>query len=157
MHTFRIHHNLKIHTACFEESKRPLHHRDSRPDEAHAMRGHGAPCRIKTGRSFHVVGRRSRRHEPTLARSTACWISQGLATASPVLDRHTEQDDAPTTMPTNDNEDGDQMQNQPSRGWCSVHDKGSSFGTLAEESAAGWLPFKIAAVTSGERNASRRA
>ena len=49
------------------------------------------------------------------------------------------------------------MQNQPSRDWCSVHDKASSFGTLANESAAGWLPFKIADVISGERNASRRA
>ena len=27
------------------------------------MRGHSAPCRIKTGRSSHVVGRRSRRKE----------------------------------------------------------------------------------------------
>ena len=74
----------------------------------------------------------------------------GFVTAKLALDRHTEQHDA-------DNRDGDPVQNQPSRDWCSVHDKGSSFGTLADESAAGWLPFKIAEVTSGERNASRRA
>ena len=36
----------------------------------------------------------------------------------------------------NDNEDGEPVRNQPSRDWCSVHDKGSSFGTLVDESAA---------------------
>jgi hypothetical protein len=44
------------------------------------MRGHSAPCRIKTGTSSHVVGRKSddREAEPSLGYSAAWWISQRL-------------------------------------------------------------------------------
>jgi hypothetical protein len=34
MHTFKLHHNCKIDTACFEEGKRPPSSRLAPPDEA---------------------------------------------------------------------------------------------------------------------------
>ena len=48
------------------------------------MRGHSARCRIKTGRSSHVVGGKAddREAEPPVGYSAAWWISQRLGNSA---------------------------------------------------------------------------